>query len=183
MNTACPLSGLSLYELSTEVRIPNISNWSALKPQELSDIVRRCRRHWTADNSPLWSAWSYLALSLMLSTGGMIFFAFGRGFTTSFLGPGSIIILISTLMLTLVLMLVSAAIRTTLKLNTAQHILDQLAPVANADFYSKSALGYVRDSPNAQDYMNQVRAMGRMLCVVDFHIAYKLAMADRGTSN
>jgi hypothetical protein len=183
MNTACSLPDLSLHELASEVRTPKVSSWCALKPQELSEIVKRCRRHWTADNSLLWSTWSYVAFSLLLSTGWMILFAIGRDVTMGFLAPGSTIVLISTLVLTFILLLISAAIRATLKLNTAQRILDQLAPIANSDFYRLSALGYVRDSQNAQDYMNEVRATGRMLCVVDFHIAYKLAMADRGTQS
>jgi archaellum component FlaF (FlaF/FlaG flagellin family) len=122
-----------------------------------------------------------VAFSLILSAGISLLYAIKLETTMGFFAAGSAVVLISTLVLTFVLLLISAAMRTTFKLNTAQNILDKLAPVANSDFYRLSALGYVRDSENAQHYMNQVRSTGRALCVIDFQIAYKLAIADRGT--
>ena len=179
MTTALNIHQLTIDELHTVIQHPDPDLWVGLTPKDLQQIQTRCSRHWTVwliELRPL-HLLAYVALLVAVVTAA-------RMSPSPWTEPQRIpyfllvIALASPIMAALAYFLL-AVFLSVFKLDRVSAMAERLKAVKNPEFYSKFSLDTLAHSDSAQAYYDQVRALGRDLCVVDFELLLKLTAADR----
>ena len=179
MNAPIRLALLPMGDLQHAIAHPDPDLWSALTPADLKDIRRRCTQHWTVwwmQLHPL-RLFALVALALTVPViarmpsqdwGELLWW---RGVLT--------IVVLCAAVLTPLLLILLAACFSIFNLDRMSAVHDRLKAVPHAEYYSKFSLDTLAHSEGAQRYYDQIKAMGRDLCVLDFDVMLKLAAADR----
>ena len=173
------LASRPLAELQTAIAHPDPDLWSQLTAQDLQDLRRRCHMHWTARYLRLHPLQVFAMVLVPVS----LLYVWQWGLHNpgtpagwlGFLGPLFAFAAVTTALGSLAM----AVIFSVCKLDTISTLSDRLKAVPQAEHYAKFPLNTLAPSENAQAYYDQIKALGRDLCVVDFDVMLKLAAADR----
>ncbi|OYU46128.1 MAG: hypothetical protein CFE44_03815 [Burkholderiales bacterium PBB4] len=179
MNAPRNLTTLSAGDLQQAIAHPDPDQWMALTPEELQQIQKRCKAHWSVWWMQLHPLKLFAIISGLLAI-PVVVLAFPldglemrRGFSAMAL------VGVSAALVTLLLMLLLTFLFGVFRLDRMNALNDRLKPIPHAEYYSKFSLESLAHSEGAQSYYEHVKAKGRELCVVDFEVMLKLAAADR----